>query len=134
MITNYQYIYSPAAAPNRVLEFYQDAEGHITVVAKALSQNSWIEISRIDESQMSIEALSTNKKMERMIEARARNEVPIYPKDQPLSALNIGEKRQLLQNLEPMGPWHISIQKGIGKNPRFETIKRLDFYKADVES
>lgn len=131
MITTYQYTYGAGAAPNRVLEFYQDAGGHIAAVIKALSQKGWIEISKVDESAMSVEALSTTEKMQRMIEARKRNTAPLYPQDKLLSTLSLDQKRQLLQNLDPTGPWRISIQNSIGENPRFEKITRLDFYKAD---
>ena len=123
----YQYTYGSGNTPNRQIEFYGDGQKIWGVISKK-TQNSWSEIDKITESQMTKEGASTTEKMKLMMEARKSSTSPKYPADKSFYNIPYIERVKVIKNLEPTGSYRITITNNIGSNPTFEIVDNLIFF------
>lgn len=123
----YKYVYGAGNTPNRKIKFFGDGN-QVWGDVFGKRQGAWLNIGRIDETQMTKEGASTSKKVEIMMEARKENKPVRYPDDKPFNMLSYKRRVSVITHLDPTGNYRISISNKIGRNPNFETVEHLTFF------
>ncbi|MBF5058815.1 hypothetical protein [Candidatus Neptunochlamydia vexilliferae] len=111
-VSTYEYIYEAGSCPNRKVEFYIEKNKHeifAQITPKSMGKWQNTIISEIKESQMIKEGASTSQ-------------------SKKFNQLELKEKLEVLQNLDPKGAWCIHFKNNIGENPFFEKAKQLIFF------
>jgi len=127
IVSTYQYTYGAGNAPNRRIEFHQDGK-KVWGIVQGQAYGVWKNIGKIDECNMTLEEASTTQKVQIMMDARKKFESPNYPPDKRFDELDYDRRIQVIKNLEPNGPYRITISNNIGSNPYFESVEELTFF------
>lgn len=131
-VGQYCYYYGPGSEPNRRIVFYEngsDPQKSVTASVFAVVPGGFREISALSADKMTVDMLSTSKKMEALIKARAGIATSIAePQEKPLASLPTQDQETIIRGLQPKGTWRIELTNGFGSVPRFEKIESIHFY------
>ncbi|WP_194848328.1 hypothetical protein [Candidatus Neptunochlamydia vexilliferae] len=124
LIETYHYFHAKA---ERRIHFLR-REGR--VVAKAeVKDEPWQGTSTIDEKDIVVETASNTEKLKMLCEARAIKQEPNYPTYKTFAELSYEEKEKIIKNLEPEGPWRISLKINIDNPIGFERPVHIEFFR-----
>lgn len=127
LIGEYRYTYGAGNSPNRSIKFYEENKQVKARVFAKLGNRMEL-ISELGPNQMVLEGASTTRKMQIMMDARQALKAAEYPPDQAFSAIKYERCWDVIQKLDPDGPYRITIITEIGTNPRFEEVEKLIFF------
>ncbi|NGX52863.1 MAG: hypothetical protein KR126chlam5_01169 [Candidatus Anoxychlamydiales bacterium] len=128
VIREYQYLYGAGSHWNRCLEFMRtedDDPKTIFVVVKARKHSGWGEISELRRDQVEVEMMTTTDKVRTLKEEKATGRSLPLSKKTLLSELDNAKQREVLQGIEPIGTWRVTITNDFGSDPIYERVAHL---------
>lgn len=125
-ITTYYYTYGAGTKPNRKIEFIRK-DGGITAKIEALRLGEWKLISTLSGSEIHVEMMSTSDKVRGLI-AERMGSCKLEWLNKKLSELDKSVQDNILQMLEPDGPYRIEITNGFGSDFTCEKIIHLGIF------
>lgn len=130
-IQTYSYFYGAGTKPNREIQFFRGDSGKpesIYAVVKGLRNGVWNDISKLDQSQIDFEMMSTSDKIKGLFEARKQGTSFEFLRNKYFFELPTEEQDRVLHLLDPEGPYRIEITNGYGEDPRFEKVVKLTIF------
>ena len=126
-VQDYYYTYGAGTQSNRKVSFNLDENKDFAASVSALSENKWKEISILRGEQVEIEMMSTSDKVRALIERRKGMSTPMAP-NKFFQDLSLKEKKRLINQLEPNGPWRLEMANSTGESAYFETVTKITFF------
>jgi hypothetical protein len=125
----YLYAHGFCDSMNRKLEFYEINDQAIEVRLNVRVEHEWKEhVQIISEDNICAEAESMTQKIEKCLEAgRLGQEAEFLPR-KGFPALTFEEKKHLIRQLEPEGPYRIEVTNIFSPVAEHEHVEKIRFY------
>ena len=127
-IEEYLYVHGCGIAPNRKITFVVTPEKTVRADMYGRRKGHSEFIGSLSEDKMTVQEETTDEKIKKMMECRAKNEIPNFEEDISFVDVPLEKKVHIVHNITPIGDFRITLSHDISDNPFYETTKSIAFY------
>lgn len=129
LVKSYLYYYGAGTEPNRRVEFYRPDPSSLEARVDALRNGQWIQTSVLKPGEIEVELATVEMRIEQVKERYIEKSKKEYESPR-MSEYTVDKQDEILNNLEPNGPYRLEIENAPGGPEGLEKVVSIQIFNS----